>query len=500
MLTSIALSAATIAITIGAICAIGVVVWGAWRWPGRVFQVLMSAIVFASISIVVLSNRVLALKADLLAEEESAQAGEWVTKIPLAIVIGLSFSVCFAWFISARHNPRVRLRAAEAGGMPPTDLIFVFLAHVVAFSILPIFFGQYLVFRFSLIYPFFVFLALLLWVQVSVADPVIIVKQCCFLLVSGSLVAAVIAPSLSLQPDYGVGLIPAFSSRLWGITQHANALGAVASVLLILELAEASKRKWIRWTVIISASAALLMSQSKTSILAVLIGMLVLFGWRIAEQVRAEVRTSKTRSSGTLTTLVAAGCAALAMIGLWLLIADDPLPTALLAHANPRAVSNMTTVTGRTYIWEAAVDSGMENPLFGQGAGMWDLDNRLRLGLHLAYHAHNLFLEAFSRSGLVGLLTLCVFLYVLLRYGIRAAINTRGGTLAVMAVFLARSITEVPLRPASIFPADFFAFAGLLFYLMDRGIAPRRRKSVCDGHASRATLGGQRTGASSLQG
>jgi len=36
----------------------------------------------------------------------------------------------------------------------------------------------------------------------------------------------------------------------------------------------------------------------------------------------------------------------------------------------------------------------------------------------------------------------------------------------------------VPLRPTSIFPADFFAFAGLLFYLMDRGVdsAAKERK------------------------
>jgi hypothetical protein len=99
---------------------------------------------------------------------------------------------------------------------------------------------------------------------------------------------------------------------------------------------------------------------------------------------------------------------------------------------------------------------------------MWDLHARQSTGLNGAVHAHNLYLQAFSRAGFVGLASLLLLLAYIIRYSFRAAKVTGGGSLALLAMFLVRSITEVPLQPNGILGGEFFAFMALLVYSFDR--------------------------------
>ena len=117
------------------------------------------------------------------------------------------------------------------------------------------------------------------------------------------------------------------------------------------------------------------------------------------------------------------------------MFSDTSLLASFEHQLEGRAVGRLETGSGRTYIWDMAIRGAMESPLFGQGMDFWSLENRLRWGLMGAVHAHNLFLQVFSVSGFVGLTALLVFLYFFVRYSIRAAKITHGGSIAMLAVF-----------------------------------------------------------------
>jgi exopolysaccharide production protein ExoQ len=278
-----------------------------------------------------------------------------------------------------------------------------------------------------------------------------------------------------LQPAY-VGLIPGFASRLLGVTAHANSLGSVACALLILEAAEPSKRRWLNACIVTAAGVALIMTQSKTSILTALLGLVIIWGTRMG----ADISDKNNRNRSKNGSLIAIGllvifCVSTAVFGAWAMFSEGHLMASLESKLNARAVGDLSTGTGRLWIWTAAIKGGLENPLFGQGADFWNLHNRLRLGLSGAVTAHNLYLQVFSRSGFVGLAALLAFLFFLIRYAVRAAKVTGGGSIALITVLLVRAMTEVPISPNSVLGAEFFATMAYFFYVIDRGAKPIRQ-------------------------
>lgn len=443
------------------------------RWPGRLFHYLMLLTVSASIGAILLSKRVLHLNEneELIVASEGDIGETLVSKLLLIAVIGCSVSLCAAWiFQFGKRNAKTNNRFEERGLRVPNDIVTAFMVFYVAFCILPLLFGQRYHFHVSLIYPFFVFLALFLWIRLSGIDPVIITKQCLGVIVLGSLGAAVLAPQLAIQLGY-TGLIPGFSLRLWGVTGHANALGSVASILLVLEAAEPSARVWVRRIILIAAAIALILAQSKTSFVAALIGLSIIFNWRLLLRTREKATVNSANDRLIVIGLISTFCVLISVIGMWVMFSDTALLASLERKLNAGAVGDLSTGTGRIFIWQVAIAGGLENPLFGQGSGYWSIDNQLRWGLSAA-HAHNLFLQVFSRSGLVGLLALLVFLYFLWQYSIRASQVTRGGSIAMITVFFVRAIFEVPLVTTSVLGAEFFSMIAILVYVIDRGAKP----------------------------
>lgn len=472
-------SLAAFASAILAIAAVTIVIWASTRWPGRLFSSLMLLILSASVGTILLSERVLRLNEDesLIVGSEGDMGSTLLAKLLLVIVIGCSVALCVAW-IFTYTRPR-HTRFDDRGLCPPTDVISAFMAFYIAFSILPLMFGQRYHFHVSLIYPFFVFLALFLWMQRSSIDPVIVIKQCLGIIVFASLGSAVVAPQLAIQPGY-VGLIPGFNLRLWGVTAHANGLGSVASVLLVLEMAEPSAKIWMRRAILVAAATALILAQSKTSLIAASVGLSILFVWRVFSSARAGVSVISTSNRLIATGVMGTLCILVCVTGAWVIFSDTSLIDLLERRLNARAISDLATGTGRTFIWEVAIASGLENPLFGQGLGLWTLDNRLRWGLSGAVHAHNQLLQVFSRSGFVGLITLLVLLYFVFRYSLRSTVSTRGGSIALAGMFLIRAISEVPLQPNAVLGSEFFAMVAFIFYVMDRGSIPiHKARKIC---------------------
>jgi O-antigen ligase len=353
------------------------------------------------------------------------------------------------------------------GLVPPRDIIASFVVFYVGFSLLPIAFAQSHYFHVSLVYPFFVYLALLWWAEVSSVDPALVAKRCLGVVVFGSLLAATVAPGFATESNYS-GLLPEFTLRVWGVTGHPNTLGSAACALIVLESAERSAKAWrhigIQW----GAGLALVLSQSKTAMAATFLGLSVIATYRFLAWMRAGP-VARGRMPALPLSAIAVLVVALLATGSWAVMSDSSglIPTE--PPLDTRAISELSTATGRTNIWAAAIDAGLRNPLFGQGADFWSERNQARLGLFGAVHAHNLFLEVFSRSGFVGLGSLLVFLGFLVTYSVRAAGRSRGGSLGLMSVFLLRAIFEVPIQPNVILGAEFLAMMAYLCYVLDRG-------------------------------
>jgi O-antigen ligase len=453
------------------VIAIVIVAGAGFNWPSRMFSYLLLLTVSASVATVIFSGRVLSFRDEALMIASEANVGSTITaKLLLVVVIGCSVALCVAWIFNFKNYKTRFDRFLKRGLKAPNDLTLAFMAYYLAFSVLPILFGQRYYFHINLVYPFFTYLALFLWARLSSADPVTVAKQGLYLIVFSSLIAAIIAPQLVMQPGY-VGLIPGFDLRLWGMTSHANTLGAVASMLLMLELAEPSAKAWLRMSILAAGGLALVLTQSKTSIAATFVGFLIILGWRLLTRANERNMSGKDRS------LIPIGMfgglfASVAAIGALAVFLDMGILASLENQLGNRAVAELATATHRTTIWNTAIEAGLESPLFGQGAGFWEFENRLRLGLSGATSAHNLFLQTFSRSGLIGLAGLMVFLYFLIQYSMRAAKPTQGGSIAILVVLLMRSMFESNIQFNSVIAGEFFVMAAHFIYVADRGAKP----------------------------
>lgn len=451
------------------IIAMVLVAAAAARWRDRLFSYLMLLILSASIGTIFLSGRVLRMEFEGLSVASEGDMGSTLlAKLLLIAVIGCSVTLCVAWFLNFRKQMTPGNRFENRGMHTPNDIVIAFMMYYIAFSILPLIFAPQYYFHVALIYPFFIFLALFLWMRLSNVDPVVVIKQCLAIIVFASLGAAVLVPQLAVQPSY-MGLIPGFNSRLWGLTAGPNALGSVAGLLLVLEAAEPSARKWLRNSIFLAAALALVLTQSKTSILAALLGLLIIYGWRLATGIQRKTSGGGRNETLIITVLIGTFVSLLVVAGAWAMFFDTAILSSLERKLDARAIGDLTHASGRTWIWTVAIQGGLENPLFGQGLGFWSVDNRLRWGLGGAVHAHNLFLQAFSRAGFVGLAALLVFLYFVYRYSLRAAQRTRGASIALAAMFLVRAAFEVPLQPNAILGAEFFPMMAFFLYVIDRG-------------------------------
>jgi len=441
-----------------------------WARPGYVLAALVALCALVSVTNSLLTQRVLQYTERGLAVLRDGDMGTTLLgKLLLLALVGAAFGICLAWFLQ-RWRRQVPLPRYDQRGLAELSAITIaFFGYFVAFNLLPLVFAPAFDFHVSLVYPIFVFLAILLAMRASSVDPVEIVRHALAFIVLASLVTAVVWPSFALQPGYR-SLIPGFDSRLWGVTPHANSLGSVAGTLLVLQFARPSEHRLWHMVLMGAAALALLMSQSKAAAAGALFALGLLLAWRLWFVAAPTARGAFTAAAIGRVALLFAGAGLVAVV--WYLLADATAWSRIEAQLDPAAVDKLSTFTGRTAIWAHALERGLDNPFFGQGRSMWNLEARLETGLSAAMHAHNLYLQAFSRSGLVGLISLLVLLFYLIRFAFRAAIPTCGGSLALLALFLARSIFEVPLQPNSVLGAEFFGFLAVLLFSVE-GAAQR---------------------------
>lgn len=260
-------------------------------------------------------------------------------------------------------------------------------------------------------------------------------KWCIFACMAGSLAAALVRPDFALSSPYS-GWLPGIKFRLFGLTSHANVLGPIALVGVLLELHAPSSGRGARWLRLGTAFAVLMLAQSKTAWVAALV--IALLTWGPLNVLPAPQPRQQARAFGrAVFTLVAAllGAAAVA-------VAAALVDVAGFFERNP----SLLMLTGRLDIWSITLDEWRKNIFFGYGPELWSMPYREAMNMLHVGQAHNQFVQTLGDSGLFGMAMLLLFLGGLAYAGLRCFRATRGLILALVLLLLARCITEASLR------------------------------------------------------
>lgn len=265
-------------------------------------------------------------------------------------------------------------------------------------------------------------------------------KMILLIYLSTSLIFLGIDHDRVLAPGYR-GLIPGFEYRFWGLAPHANAIGPLAALLILLEISVPSKSFLRRLAVITIGAFVMLISQSKTSIGAALVGLALIPFARGGMPLHfSEKRRLSTRHAVLSVLLFAIGLSALVFSTIGM---PRALSTLVLKVAS---AVDIDTMSGRSAIWQVALREFSVNPLFGYGLGIWGPDFRAVVGLNYAYHAHNQLLQSMSESGVCGIVGFMIFFISSYRYCMKSSDWTFGGSVGIFILFVFRCVTEAPLK------------------------------------------------------
>ena len=254
-------------------------------------------------------------------------------------------------------------------------------------------------------------------------------------LMLGSLIGIVVRPDFVLHRP-APGVIPGIDWRLFGLAPHANTLGPVALLGILLELYSPSRSRWLRALNLSVAVAVFVLAQSRTAWVAgVLISIVVQLPRVLAPKPGSvDQRASFTRSIWAL--LVCIGLVIIAAFGLAALSGTDYL----------QRKTDIGTLNGRFQIWDITLEAWRENVLFGYGPEVWSPQRRLQFNMFGVGQAHNQFVQTLGEAGLLGLSLLIVYLLTLFGIAWRCFSASRGLIMALLLLLLARCVTESPLR------------------------------------------------------
>ncbi|MBC9714426.1 O-antigen ligase family protein [Streptomyces sp. TRM66268-LWL] len=251
--------------------------------------------------------------------------------------------------------------------------------------------------------------------------------------VYGSLLSIVLMPhdwAFLLPGDGGTGrdYLGTGWGQLMGLSGNPNALGPLAATALLLEVCSVARRGM--WPLHAAAALfTLLLTQSRTAWVAA------------AAVVFLHIDPRHTVRKAAVLTV---GGAALAVTAL--------LPGTQAQLLATVADPQFAEANGRTLAWRLAWEEFLREPLFGYGPNLFDPAHRLQLfGTEDSWigQAHNQVLHTMGSAGLFGLLGLTALLVTMTFHARRTSADTKGLSVALVALFLVSCATESPLRNLS---------------------------------------------------
>ena len=334
-----------------------------------------------------------------------------------------TFGLIFAAWLLRRHTAYL-LR-------PPMRYILVFFAWMLVTCLYSPEPAKAIFMVSTLLSVFFVFLAFAEERGLPVLFDRLIQIQTVFLGISILLYFAVPSISHMLTWDGGIG------PRMTGLGGHPNQTGVLASFILVAIYARCDSgnlSRLIKTTAVVVALVTLVLTQSRTSLIAAGLGCMTFF-------------LLKNRwHAALIPLLVCLGAAAILVISL-----DNEI---LAMFARSGDADELLTGTGRSFIWDLSWGLIKRAPLLGYGFNSTYtifMDEAYLLagdvGVYIFPHSHNLVLQLLLYGGIVALA-----LFVLpIASIIIAAVKVRDPRIAaLLATYLSFTMTE---------PGGFFQYA-----------------------------------------
>jgi O-antigen ligase len=249
-----------------------------------------------------------------------------------------------------------------------------------------------------------------------------------------SLVVGIVLPNNGWQHNYEGSFIPGMNDRFSGVAGHANGMGAIASLAVLLELDQFLRNGTNRWLCILHiglGSALLFVTQSKTALIAcALCGVYLM----VSRKSRFLPRGLKVP---IVATAVLIGC----------VVAWSALSEWVLSN-----IDSLASLTGRVSLWRYYWELGLERPWFGYGASLWSelLQNMSFKFPWAAGNAHNQVLNSFLMAGMFGVGCLSAFVIALFRTRRRLDVKYRALFTACLAFMVIRSFAEAGFEPGDL--------------------------------------------------
>jgi O-antigen ligase len=266
-------------------------------------------------------------------------------------------------------------------------------------------------------------------------------------------------PGLVFSNNYFEGVIPGLTYRYVGLAAHANSLGPIVTLFLLCLSSKPFPSRWINmlgWTI---GYSSLVLAQSKTCWISFILCMSCLGYFKYNDFL-------KQRLSNFKNPILPVTIILMAMITvniMFSLVMFSDIVNKVISFFSTSTGIALTTLTGRTMIWEVAINEWRNNPVFGYGLSIWDDAYRAKIGMSSAVSAHSQFYQTLSSAGIVGVAGLLIYVTTLFWFTLKTAKSSQGLTLAIFLMLLSRSISEVSLTITGI---DFDSLTHVLLLMI----------------------------------
>lgn len=395
----------------------------------------------------------------------------WLNRLANIFVILVSLGVIFQYMTALRRP-----------SLPTPSILLAYFFSVTLGLILSSLFGTKPAFIHPAFYAPILFAAVYMLHNLQTEQVVFTAKAVLLFYIYGSLLVLLIDPDWAALWAYKDGLIPGFQMRLFGVSPHPNSLAMIALAFLMLEGYQANTSKW-RVFNILSAVAVLVLAQSKTAWIASFCWFIIFFISK--ERGKLSFPGKSRRYAEDRSIFLILVFLTLLTGVLMAILAAPSLLDAVIDRANlGNERGSLTTLTGRTLLWEVTLDQWKSNPWFGYGPSLWDPEFRIKYGYLGAGQAHNQIVQTLGESGLLGLLGLTVYLLVLAKIALKHHLTTKGLSTSLLLVILIRCVTESPFRNQSLLDASFLLHLILfaVFLSLERQQRTRTVVPACGAH------------------
>ena len=358
----------------------------------------------------------------LLVERSLPTLLEWYSRIANWLVFALG---ALAIFMSSWAG-------GEKNSKNTNQFFYALLIFYITNHISYGFFGYSKGFAFNALYPMVAFWGI--WLCASRLSIDCIYQHflnCIALVLITSFFVLLYQPNVVLQGGYE-SIIPGIHFRFWGIASHANALGALLGFFLVFSVCGSHVKSRFEYVVMVAAMVALIFSQSKTAILALVVSLLVVYVYRkmVLNEHMQCFRDPLKRF--------------LIYFSLLVLLVLLAFLFSKINYSFATSSNNLDaeSFTGRSQIWLLALDMWLKNILFGYGPEIWSLPFRVQINMLFAVSAHNQLLQSLSGAGLLGGIAFLIYLIVGFVSAIKLLAYTRGLSVGLFVFMLMRSLTE----------------------------------------------------------